>query len=640
TFIANEHILSKLGNKTKENSGFASRWHDTLEEKRQAGNIYDRLTLISPNELTEGNVSDVTLQFAEELSSELSDFRLGDTVVLYPYDIDKEPDLRKTMVLRGRIKAIDIDNIVISLNATQSDARIFLHASGAMWAIEHDFMESSDDALYRGMHAFLSAPQERRDLLMLQRAPEFDESKTLNGDYGAFNPLMTAVKQAEDLFLIIGPPGTGKTSYGLLNTLKEELSEEENSVLLLSYTNRAVDEMCSKLIEDGIDFIRLGNRLTCATEHHNYLLESRTKQCKNVKELKEMILSTRVFVATTSTKNSHLALLKLHPFTLTIIDEASQILEPHLIGILSAKNSEVSAIKKIVMIGDHKQLPAVVQQQPSVSRVDDEALNDIHLTDCRLSLFERLLRQYRADSHVVGTLHKQGRMHPEIADFPNQIFYNNELEAVGSPCDHQTITLPSTSTANNGIDQMLETRRITFLHVDAPQSSVSDKVNQAEADIIATIIERIYIKEGSDFDAIKTVGIIVPYRNQIATVRAAIDQKGIPTLHDITIDTVERYQGSQRKYIIYGITIQKKYQLEFLTNNTFTDIDGTTIDRKLNVAMTRAKEHLIMTGNATLLLHNITYKKLLTYLKRHQNYFEIAKENIETGCFNLPETKI
>jgi hypothetical protein len=69
----------------------------------------------------------------------------------------------------------------------------------------------------------------------------------------------------------------------------------------------------------------------------------------------------------------------------------------------------------------------------------------------------------------------------------------------------------------------------------------------------------------------------------------------------MTIDTVERYQGSQRKYIVYGFTVQKYYQLNFLTNNVFEDkIDGSIVDRKLNVAMTRAEEHLVMFGNAEL----------------------------------------
>ena len=129
--------------------------------------------------------------------------------------------------------------------------------------------------------------------------------------------------------------------------------------------------------------------------------------------------------------------------------------------------------------------------------------------------------------------------------------------------------------------------------------SVSAKTNQVEADMIAAMVERIF-RQADRFDYSATVGVIVPYRNQITTVRNAIDRYGIPALHSITIDTVERFQGSQRDYIIYGLTVQQRYQLNFLTDNVFEE-DGTLIDRKLNVAMTRARKHLTIVGNPDIL---------------------------------------
>ena len=90
---------------------------------------------------------------------------------------------------------------------------------------------------------------------------------------------------------------------------------------------------------------------------------------------------------------------------------------------------------------------------------------------------------------------------------------------------------------------------------------------------------------------------------------------GIPFAQSITIDTVERFQGSQRKYIIYGFTVQKNYQLQFLTSNIFIDESGNIIDRKLNVAMTRAKEHMILIGHAPLLTRVPIFKRLIEFLK-------------------------
>ena len=632
-FISLEHLLSKIGNKTKDDSGFASTWHNTLEEKKNAGNIYDNLILISPSNDTIGKIETVTLGFHETVDNDMSNFRIGDIVILYPYDPEKEPDARKTMVLRCSIQDLKTDRICLRLRNPQADNRIFRHQEGKKWAIEHDFMEASYSSLYRGMHAFLSAPKLRRDLLLMQREPQTDESLQLKGDYGDFNKLALRVKRAQDIFLIIGPPGTGKTSFGLMNTVLEELREPDSNILLLSYTNRAVDEICSKLEGAGLDFIRLGNELNCAEEHRDKMLCKRVEGSSKSIEIKTLIHNTRIFVGTTNAFNSNLHLFKIKQFSLAVIDEASQILEPQLIGLLSVHNDGVPAIRKFVMIGDHKQLPAVVKQDATESKVSEPALNDILLTDCRLSLFERLLKRYRNNPNVTYMLRRQGRMHPKIALFSNNAFYNKLLTEVPRP--HQRIELPSNGDGTNGIDDLLKTRRVAFLASEPTGNSTSDKVNQNEADMIAATVVRIYELNKDVFDENETVGVIVPYRNQIATVRNTIDRYGIPCLHNITIDTVERYQGSQRKHIIYGFTVSKYYQLDFLTSNVFVDTDGTIIDRKLNVAMTRAEEHLIMIGNPRVLAYSSTFTELIEFTKRHHCYFEIKKDDYVAGRFDL-----
>lgn len=130
------------------------------------------------------------------------------------------------------------------------------------------------------------------------------------------------------------------------------------------------------------------------------------------------------------------------------------------------------------------------------------------------------------------------------------------------------------------------------------------------------------------------MGIIVPYRNQISTIRNEIDSYHIEPLHDIMIDTVERYQGSQCENIIYGFTIRKYYQLGFLTGNQYVDrASGEIIDRKLNVAMTRAMKHLIMIGNARLLRENVIFFKLMEFARNRQSYFDISPSDYVSGNF-------
>ncbi|MBQ7820140.1 MAG: AAA family ATPase [Bacteroidales bacterium] len=618
-FIEAEHIYSKIGNYKNEASGFASTWHNTLEEKLNAGTIYDKLLLVSPSKNHCGSVEEVILKFSCNTNQDIANFRVGDIVILYPYNCDTTPDIRKTIVHRCAITSIDNETIKLSLRATQTNAKLFLNESDKYWAVEHDFMESSYSSLYKNMHKFISAPKERRDLILLQRTPKISNSKKLNNDYGNFNDLALKVKQAEELFIIIGPPGTGKTSYGLLTTLKEELTEDNSNVLLLSYTNRAVDEICSKLVEENIDFIRIGNRNSCDEQYKSFLLENKSKECYNITDITDLITKTRVFVGTTTSINSNSAIFDLKQFSLAVIDEASQILEPNIVGILSEERNGMPSIKKVVMIGDHKQLPAVVQQSEFESKTDDKLLNGIFLKDCSLSLFERMLCKYKNDDSVTYMLTKQGRMHPDIAEFSNRQFYDNKLEIV--PLPHQTEKL-CVIDAVNSISDILSSYRVIFFASGKPQNNYSNKVNIIEAEIIADLVFKIYSSSKNDFDINKSVGVIVPYRNQISAIKKIIEERyhGL-NLEKITIDTVERFQGSQRDCIIYGTTIQDIYQLKFLTENSFFENEN-VIDRRLNVAMTRAKKQLIFVGNPEVLSPNNLYSQLIEYSKQNKSYFE------------------
>ena len=155
----------------------------------------------------------------------------------------------------------------------------------------------------------------------------------MNGECPEFNELVLKAKQARDYFLLIGPPGTGKTSFGLVNILKEALSEPDTSVLLVSYTNRAVDEICSKLVKEKIDFIRMGMSLSCDDAYKPYLLERQMESCRKVEEIRNKIRNTRVFVGTTTNLSSNVSIFTLKKFALAIVDEASQILEPHLLAL-------------------------------------------------------------------------------------------------------------------------------------------------------------------------------------------------------------------------------------------------------------------------------------------------------------------
>lgn len=631
-FVEKEHILSKCGTADREGSGMASIWNSTIEEKKQAGNIFDDLIINDfkqiDNDAKDKGIQNITLRIPINDDDYLPNFRTGDIVILYKYKVGEIPDARKGIVFRTSIEEIKDDKITIRLRAPQKNAEAFKQDNNTRWAIEHDFMESSFSALYRSLFAFLTANHDRRALILGQRAPRVDKSIQLKNDYSnngksiVFNELVLKAMQAQDYFIVIGPPGTGKTSFGMLNILKETLSYADTSVLLLSYTNRAVDEICSKLVKEGIDFLRIGSEVSCPEAYKEYMLENKVSKCNNAKAIRETIVSARVITGTTTSLTSHSEIFSLKQFALAIIDEASQILEPHLMGIMTAKYQGLNAIQKFVFIGDHKQLPAVAQQSEAESIVHEPTLNEIGLTDCRNSLFERLLRLQHDDTFIFR-LNRQGRMHNDVALFPRTYFYESNLDTV--PMKHQHLALPFAKHSSDGYESLLAIHRNLFINV-SPQHKqfISYKVNQSEAETIANIahsVWNLYKKNNLHYDVHDTIGIIVPYRHQIATIRHEIDKYGIADLHDITIDTVERYQGSERNVIIYGFTVQRNFQLDFLSNNAFVE-NGHTIDRKLNVALTRAREQMIMVGNSNLLQSNPIFKALIDYTKQNGDYFE------------------
>ena len=131
--------------------------------------------------------------------------------------------------------------------------------------------------------------------------------------------------------------------------------------------------------------------------------------------------------------------------------------------------------------------------------------------------------------------------------------------------------------------------------------------------MVVDVLRRLYRQIGSErFDAARSIGIIVTYRHQIAQIHRKLALLGLPQLEGITIDTVERYQGSQRDVIIYSTGVQDQDGLDFLTSNCFEE-DGHTIDRKLNVAMTRARKQLIITGQEALLRKNAIFSELIAH---------------------------
>ena len=618
-FLTKELYTSKSGDVDYEGrTGAASLWLSTLAEKCEAGEIIYNLR-IRENHAADEHKAYLLLvrsDFEEkelpetvadnDIQNVLPNFRQGDAIILYERNCGTD-NVTNKMVFKGNIEHLTDYEISIRLRATQQNPSVL--PADSLYAIEHDTMDTTFRSMYQGLYAYLSATQERRDLLLAQRPPKFDESldSLVSQAKDDFTRVALKAQAAQDYFLLIGPPGTGKTSCALKKMVETFHADKGVQILLLSYTNRAVDEICKSLasIRPAVDFIRVGSELSCDETYRTHLIENELASCNRRSEVYERIRSCRIIVGTVAAISGKPELFRLKHFNVAIIDEATQILEPQLLGILCARGEEGgNAIDKFILIGDHKQLPAVVLQSSEQSAIYEESLMSIGLTNLKDSLFERLYRNCTARQSSLPShpsydmLCRQGRMHPEVALFANRAFYGGRLISVGLP--HQ-------------LEDSDTVCRLAFYPSIPEKTGTSTKINHSEARIVADLVARIYEDCRIDFDEARTLGIITPYRSQIALIKKEIAALGIPALNRIMVDTVERFQGSERDVIIYSCCINSYFQLKFVSN--LTEEDGTLIDRKLNVALTRARKQMFVTGVPKYLKSNPLYESLLNLME-------------------------
>ncbi len=613
-FVEREQFLAKTGvegvNMPAGHGGFADTWRTTTAAKQNAGRIIPDLH-ITPLVTTAGVVA---IEAVTTAIDESSNFRVGDMVMLYAQhaDCQRQPADFYTSCI---IEHFSPTSLTLRLRFPQRDKQLF--HTDRLYAIEPAHADSGYTVIYRGLYAFLSIELSRQQLIIGQRIPQFDETITLslNVADNHLRDIVLRARQAKDYFLLVGPPGTGKTTVALRQMVLEFLATAPahgDALLLTAFTNRAVDEICSMLADIAAEYLRIGPELSCAPEHRRHLLTQLVDSYPTRDAVRQLLQQVPIIVGTIASLSSMPELFLLRHFRAAIIDEASQALEPHLLPLFCAVDAHGHlAIDKFILIGDHKQLPAVVAQSPAESAVADKGLRTAGITDCRRSLFERLhsLAIRMGVPQAVGLLHRQGRMHEDIAAFVNANYYDGQLTAV--PLPHQRGPLPfTTATA----------ARLIAYDVPASPDRCTAKSNAAEADCVADIVA--HIKSAlSNQKTSMTLGIIVPFRGQITQIRRALAARHIPDYEAITIDTVERYQGSQRDIILFSTTVSAPWQLPILSQPIETTALSATpavthllLDRKLNVAITRARHQFILVGNLSLLRTCTPYRTLLDYI--------------------------
>ncbi len=616
-FIAREQRLAKVGcHGTERISGQSALWREDLAVKREGYAILDGLELQQIAQRDE--VPILTFRRPAALDANLTSFRRGDIVVLYPGDPSKRAVLHH-QVNKGTILGIDADRVKVQLRASQPDLTRF--EDYAAWNIEGDLFDSSFGQLYGNLMEFAAAPSNARRLVLGLQAPREVVPAEVRPPYDLTQEQAAIFRQivaAEDYYLLWGPPGTGKTSMVLRHLCDHFVNRTNERLLIVAYTNRAVDEICRALADVSSDierkYLRVGSAHSCGEEWRNSLLQARIQHARSRDEIKELLRAQRIVVGTVSSvlgKGENL--FSLVDFDRLIVDEASQLLEPALANLLAR-------YPRAVLIGDHRQLPAVVTQAPRETRVSHEPLREIGLVDLRNSLFERLFERCKAQgwTWAYGQLTRQGRMHGELAAYANAAFYENKLQIIGrqQPSeDWQQLPNRYKSPPADDcseLDTLFCERSFVFVDTPVDLSDKAFRTNQHEATAIVDAIGALARIRQCDHYTLKPgdIGIITPYRAQIARLRTAIQQSALaPHWDQINVDTVERYQGSSYRIVILSLCANQGSQVAQLSS-----LNHEGVDRKLNVALTRAKERVIAFGNVDLLNdHNPAYRRFIAH---------------------------
>lgn len=609
-FIAREQQLAKTGVQGLDNvNGLAALWLNDLQEKETNFEIISHLKI---KQCKTKDEDPIIIFEKTPHTNPLANFRKGDIAVLYPYG--KETDnVLSNQIFKCTVIAITKTDVLVRLRSKQFNDSIFQEEH--FWNIEHDMMDNSFTAMYRSLFQFARFSEDKKQLYLTQRPPAPSSNATVVAPRELTieqQAIFQKMIRAEEYFLLWGPPGTGKTSMMLKHAVAYLLNETDESILLLAYTNRAVDEICSAIeeIDDYIkeEYIRISSRYSTNERFQNQLLDQKIAKINNRKELKETIVKHRIYVATVASFNSKTELLKLKKFDRVIIDEASQILEPLLMGLLPH-------FPRVVLVGDHKQLPAVVVQSAEVSKTNSPALQEIGLSNLRDSLFERLYKRCKSQGWdwAYAQLSHQGRMHQDIMDFPNEQFYESTLKTLPPELEisiqqNELLDYIQVEGASQ-LETLLSQRRVLFFPTQADATSLTGKTNLYEAKMVGEIVknfQEIYFKNGKSFGR-NSIGIITPYRAQIAQIRQELIRQEI-NVEELTIDTVERYQGGAREIILISLCLNQPTQLRSLVS-----LSDEGVDRKLNVALTRARKHLVILGNQAILEQNAVYARLMAF---------------------------
>ena len=424
------------------------------------------------------------------------------------------------------------------------------------------------------------------------------------GQKAAFRKVLIA----EDYTLILGLPGTGKSST--LSLIVRTLIARHQKVMISAYTHSAVDNLLLKLSEAGVSpkiSLRLGSLSSINPELHSYAFD--LNKLNSINELNSRISSIRL-VAVTALYAARNPLVKTFKLDWCIVDEAGQISQPSTLG-------AIKCAKRFVLVGDDCQLPPLIVSEEALQKGMDESL---------------LKRLHEAHPEATCCLKDQYRMNEEIMSICNFLIYENRMCCGAPEVAVQRLHLPLLNSGLFVVNEVMHWLKTTidpsnpvvFLNTDHMescgdvQSSNSmptdrETVNKAEVMIVKILVENLELCGLSR----RSIGILSPFRSQVHALNSILNTSGgtnqgnhiLNKKESYEISTIDKFQGRDKDCIIFSSV---RSLLDGSAGNLLRDW------RRVNVAVTRARKKLIMIGSVTVLQQIPVLDELIKLMKSKQ----------------------
>lgn len=553
----------------------------------------------------------------------------------------------------GTVSYVDGDRMVVTV--PDSAPLLELQQSTDPIGVQLSFDETSYKLMFEALDRVMKAKNNRlaylRDLFYSHQKAERFSFEPMKFPW--LNPTqeraVNEVLWAKDVAIVHGPPGTGKTTT-LVEAINETLMRE-SQVLVCAQSNMAVDWISEKLVDRGINVLRIGNPTRVNDKMLGFTYERRFESHadypqlwairKAIRELRknrkkgsenyhqkmdrlksraaeiELRINAELFgearvIACTLVGSAH-HLLEGMKFGTLFIDEAAQALE-------AACWIPMKRASRVILAGDHCQLPPTVKS----------------IAALRAGLGKTLMERIAENKPEVVTLLKiQYRMNDEIMRFSSDWFYGGKVESAPQIKYRSVLDYDHPIT---WIDTSNEENQITIEGEDAPEDSASTsssvsaanqnsdlnfkeqfvgesfgRINKAEAELTLLTLAEYFTKIGKQrvLEERIDVGIISPYRAQVQYLKKLIKKYEFfkPYRRLISVNTVDGFQGQERDVILISLVRSNdEGQIGFLKDL-----------RRMNVAMTRARMKLIILGNKNTMTKHPFYKKLWEYVEAINN---------------------